>query len=313
MTSKVLSSPPQKSGLLKRVFKNRTLYLMLLIPLVMLILFRYVPMYGVQIAFRNYQPSKSIWDSEWVGLKYIYNFFRSYNFWSIITNTLTLGLYGIATFPCALILAICINYLRSKRYQKFVQTLSYLPHFITMVVMCSIILQIFDAKTGLFNALVGLFGVPARNYMGMPGAFKHIYIWTSVWQDIGYASIIYIAALAGISPELHEAATIDGATLLKRVWHVDLPALLPTICILLIMRCGSLLNVGYEKVFLLQNPMNQTASEVVNTYVYKQGLTSGLPQYSSATAIGLFVSVINMIILLIVNRISDLISGNSLW
>lgn len=302
-----------RAGLLKRIWKNRVLYLMLLIPLVILILFRYVPMYGVQIAFRNYQPSRTIWESEWVGLKYIINFFNNYNFWTIIKNTLVLGLYGIAVFPCSLILAICVNYLRNKKFQKFVQTVSYLPHFITMVVMCSIILQIFDAKTGLFNAVLGLFGVPARNYMGMPGAFKHIYIWTSVWQDIGYASIIYIAALAGISPELHEAATIDGATLLKRIWHVDIPALLPTICVLLIMRCGSLLNVGYEKVFLLQNPMNQSASEVINTYVYKQGLTSGLPQYSSATAIGLFVSVINMIILIIVNRLSGAISGNSLW
>ena len=313
MNAREVHSPSGRAGLFKRVWKNRMLYLMLLIPLVILILFRYVPMYGVQIAFRNYQPSRSMWESEWVGLKYVFNFFHSYNFWNIITNTLVLGLYGIATFPCALILAICVNYLRNKKFQKFVQTVSYLPHFITMVVMCSIILQLFDAKTGLFNALMGLFGVPARNYMGIPSAFKHIYIWTSVWQDIGYASIIYIAALAGISPELHEAATIDGATLLKRIWHVDLPALLPTICVLLIMRCGSLLNVGYEKVFLLQNPMNQTASEVVNTYVYKQGLTSGLPQYSSATAIGLFVSVINMIILILVNRLSGVISGNSLW
>ena len=297
----------------KRVWKNRMMYLMLLIPLAMLILFKYVPMYGVQIAFRNFLPGRSIWESEWVGLRYIVNFFNSYNFWTLLKNTLVLGLYNVAVFPCALILAICVNYLRNKKFQKVVQTISYLPHFITMVVMCSIILQMFDARTGLFNAVMGLFGVQPRNYMGIPGAFKHIYIWTSVWQDIGYASIIYIASLSGVSPELHEAATIDGATLLKRIWHVDLPALLPTICVLLIMRCGAMLNVGYEKVYLLQNPMNLNASEIINTYEYKQGLTSGLPQYSSATAIGLFVSLVNMVILVIVNRISGAISGNSLW
>ena len=251
----------------KRVWKNRMMYLMLLIPLAMLILFKYVPMYGVQIAFRNFLPGRSIWESEWVGLRYIVNFFNSYNFWTLLKNTLVLGLYNVAVFPCALILAICVNYLRNKKFQKVVQTISYLPHFITMVVMCSIILQMFDARTGLFNAVMGLFGVQPRNYMGIPGAFKHVY----------------------------------------------LPALLPTICVLLIMRCGSMLNVGYEKVYLLQNPMNLSASEIINTYVYKQGLTSGLPQYSSATAIGLFVSLVNMVILVIVNRLSGAISGNSLW
>ncbi|MDD6882624.1 MAG: ABC transporter permease subunit [Eubacteriales bacterium] len=305
--------PARHTPRMERIWKNRVLYMMLLFPLVLVVLFRYVPMYGIQIAFRNYQPSKTIWTSEWVGLKYIIKFINNYQFWTILKNTLVLGLYGIAVFPCSLILAICVNYLRCKPFQKTVQTISYLPHFITTVVMCSIILQMFDAKTGLVNAILGVFGVPQRNYMGIPSAFPHIYVWTNVWQDIGYASIIYIASLAGISPELHEAAMIDGATLLKRIWHVDIPGLLPTVCVLLIMRCGSLLNVGYEKVYLLQNPMNLKASEIINTYVYKQGLTSGLPQYSSATAIGLFVSIINLILLVTVNRISSAMTGNALW
>ena len=314
-SSGVSSSVPQfrRVSLWRRIWKNRVMYVMLLLPLALLIAFKYLPMYGVQIAFRNYQPSKTISGSEWVGMKYIVKFFQNVKFWTIMKNTLGIGLYGVAVFPCAIILAVCLNYLRSAKLLKSIQMVSYLPHFISTVVMCSIILQVFDAKTGLFNALTGVFGIEARNYMGMESAFPHIYIWSSIWQDVGYASIIYIAALSGISPELHEAARIDGATILQRVWHVDLPGILPTICVLLIMRCGQVLNVGYEKVYLLQNAMNLNASEVINTYVYKQGLTSGLPQYSYATAIGLFVSVVNMIILLIVNRASNLVTGNSLW
>lgn len=302
-----------RGNLWRRIWKNRILYLMLALPLTLLVLFKYMPMYGVQIAFRNYQPTKTILESEWVGLKYIQKFFNNYKFWPIMRNTLFLGLYNIAVFPCAIFLALCLNYLRSSFFRKGIQMISYLPHFISTVVMCSIILQFFDAKTGLFNAFTGLFGIKPRNYMGMENAFDHIYIWSSVWQDIGYASIIYIAALAGVSPELHEAAIIDGASILRRVRHVDLPGILPTICILLIMRCGNVLNIGYEKVYLLQNPMNLNVSEVINTYVYKQGLNTALPQYSYASAIGLFVSLINMIVLFIVNRASDAISGNSLW
>lgn len=231
----------------------------------------------------------------------------------MLRNTLAIGLYSVAVFPCAVILALGLNYLPSKGFRKTVQMISYLPHFITTVVMCSIILQFFDAKNGMFNALTAVFGVAPKNYMGDAGAFYHIYIWTSVWQDVGYASIIYVAALAGISTELHEAAIIDGATILQRIWYVDLPGILPTICIMLIMRCGQVLNVGYEKVYLLQNAMNLNASEVINTYVYKQGLSSSLPQYSLATAIGLFVSVVNLIVLAAVNRLSASVSGNSLW
>ena len=240
-------------------------------------------------------------------------FISNYKFLTIMKNTLVLGAYGIATFPCALLLALSVHYLTSSVFRKLVQTISYLPHFITTVVMCSIILQMFDARTGLFNAIMQLFGVPARNYMGIESAFKHIYVWTNVWQGVGYSSIIYIASLRGVSSELHEAALIDGATLVQRIRHVDIPSLLPTVCVLLIMSCGSLLSVGYEKVYLLQNSMNLNASEVINTYVYKQGLTSTLPQYSSATAIGLFVAIVNLILLATVNGITGRLSGSSLW
>ena len=297
----------------KRIRHNLVLYLMLLVPFTMLILFRYVPMYGVQIAFKNYQPSGTIAQAKWVGFKYVQSFVDNYKFWTIMRNTLVIGLYSIGTFFCAPLLALCINYINSTTLKKTVQTISYLPHFISTVVMCSIILQFFDARSGLFNAFLNVFGVESKNYMGQAGAFSHIYIWTGIWQDVGYASIIYIASLAGVSPELHEAAMIDGATLLKRVWHVDIPALLPTMSVLLIMRCGQVLNVGYEKTYLLQNSMNIDASEVISTYVYKQGLTGGLPQYSSSTAIGLFVSIVNLILLVIVNSITGKLSGSSLW
>ena len=299
--------------LMRQIWKKKALYIMLLIPVTLLILFKYLPMYGVQIAFKNYQPTRTIAESDWVGLKYFIKFFSGAKFWPVMKNTLLIGLYSIATFPCAIILAISLNYLRSRWFKKTVQMVSYLPHFITTVVMCSIILQFFDAKSGVFNALMALFGVEAKNYMGNADAFYHIYIWTSIWQDVGYASIIYVAALTGISPELHEAAVIDGATILQRIRHVDLPGILPTMCIMLIMRCGQVLNVGYEKVYLLQNAMNLSNSEVINTYVYKLGLGSGIPQYSMATAIGLFVSVINLIVLVTVNKVSDWVSGNSLW
>jgi len=298
---------------LKRMWRNRVLYLMLLVPLAMLILFRYVPMYGVQIAFKNYMPSDTISSAAWVGLRFVNKFMESFNFRSILLNTLVIGVYSLGTFFCAPTLAVCINYLTNQKLKKTIQTVSYLPHFISTVVMCSIILQIFDARSGLFNAFTALFGVESRNYMGIPSAFKHIFIWTGIWQDVGYASIIYIASLASVSPELHEAAMIDGATLLKRVWHVDIPSLLPTMCVLLIMRCGQVLNVGYEKVYLLQNSMNIEASEVISTFVYKQGLTEGLPQYSYSTAISLFISIVNLILLLSVNKITGKLSGSSLF
>ena len=200
-----------RGGLLGRIWKKRALYCMLAIPMALLVIFKYLPIYGVQIAFRDYLPGRSITESPWVGWKYFVKFFSGVKFWPVLRNTLAIGLYSVAVFPCAVILALGLNYLPSKGFRKTVQMISYLPHFITTVVMCSIILQFFDAKNGMFNALTAVFGIAPKNYMGDAGAFYHIYIWTSVWQDVGYASIIYVAALAGVSTELHEAAIIDGA------------------------------------------------------------------------------------------------------
>lgn len=293
--------------------KNAGLYVLALVPFVCLILFKYWPMYGVQIAFRNYSVGKGITGSEWVGLKHIIRFVQSPKFWPILRNTLIISLYGLATFPLPIILALMLNYLPSVRYRKTIQMVSYAPHFISTVVMVGILLQFLDKNNGIINRLIEACGGETVNFMAKREYFYHIYQWSGVWQGVGYASVIYISALAGVSPELHEAAIVDGANIPQRIWHVDIPAILPTVCILLIMDCGKLLSVGYEKVYLMQNNLNLNNSEVISTYVYKQGLTAASPQYSYSAAIDLFVSLINAAMLLTVNRITNKLSGNGLW
>ena len=295
------------------VRRDRMLYLMILAPLAFLLVFSYVPMYGVQIAFRDYNIIKGIWDSPWVGLKHIRKFFSSYMFWRLMKNTLALSAYSLAVFPLSLVLALLLNYMPNRRYKKTVQMVSYIPHFLSTVVMCGMVLQFLDQRTGMLNAFLGLFGVPAQSFMANPSAFPHVYIWSGVWQGVGYGSVIYIATLAGVSPELHEAAIIDGANIWQRIWHVDIPGVLPTFCILLIMRCGSIMNVDFEKILLLQNDLNGKVSEVISTYVYKQSFQNTFPQYSYSAAIGLFTSLVNMALLVTVNWASKRLSGSSLW
>ena len=270
-------------------------------------------MYGVQIAFRNYRITRGIADSPWVGFKYFIKFFRYHNFWQIIRNTLVVNLYSLLTFPLSLILALLLAHVPFRRFAKIVQNVSYVPHFISMVVLCSMVIQFTNARTGMINSFLGLFGVPSVNYMAKKEYYYSIYVWSGVWQNLGYSSIIYIAALSGISPELHEAAIMDGASIVKRIWHIDVPGVMPTFCILLIMRCGSLMNVGFEKALLLQNSLNMSVSEVISTYSYNIGLNSATPQYSYASAIGLFTSVINLIMLCLVNSVVKRVSDSSLW
>ena len=295
------------------VRRDRMLYLMILAPLAFLLVFSYAPMYGVQIAFRDYNIIKGIWDSPWVGLKHIRKFFSSYMFWRLMKNTLALSAYSLAVFPLSLVLALLLNYMPNRRYKKTVQMVSYIPHFLSTVVMCGMVLQFLDQRTGMLNAFLGLFGVPAQSFMANLSAFPHVYIWSGVWQGVGYGSVIYIATLAGVSPELHEAAIIDGANIWQRIWHVDIPGVLPTFCILLIMRCGSIMNVDFEKILLLQNDLNGKVSEVISTYVYKQSFQNTFPQYSYSAAIGLFTSLVNMALLVTVNWASKRLSGSSLW
>ena len=303
-----------KAARLKKHFRNfGAFYLMLVIPMTILILFRYVPMYGAQIAFREFRITRGIEKSPWVGFKYFSKFFSYYNFPAIIRNTLVINLYSLLTFPLAPMFALCLNHMPCRRYTKLVQNVSYLPHFISTVVLCSMVIQFTNARTGLINQFLGLFGVPAVNYMAKKEYFYGIYVWSGVWQSLGYSSILYIAALSSVSPELHEAAIIDGAGIMKRIWHIDIPGILPTICIMLIMQCGRLLSMGYEKILLLQNPLNTVVSEVISSYSYNVSINAGTPQYSYAAAIDLFTAVINLVMLCLVNGLVKKMNQTSLW
>lgn len=308
------SKPRRKRRRLGHILRKYGLvYLMFLVPLSVLIMFKYIPMYGAQIAFRNYKPALGVLESEWVGWKNFIKFFQSPYFLTTIKNTLTLNIYSLFTFPLGLVFALMLRYCTHRRFGKTVQMVSYAPHFISTVVVCGLITQFLSGRIGMINKLIELFGGTGANWMGSETAFKHIYVWSDVWQNLGFNSIIFISALAGISPELHEAAIVDGAGLGQRIIHVDIPGVLSTFVVLLILRFGSLMNIGYEKVLLLQNDLNRGASEIISTYTYKIALQSMIPQYSYAAAIGMFTSVVNMVLLFVVNRIAKLLSGSSLW
>jgi putative aldouronate transport system permease protein len=294
---------------------NWELYLFLLIPIAYIVIFRYVPMYGVQIAFKRFSFSRGIWGSPWVGLNQFKQYFTSPVFWEILRNTLTLSVYSLlAVFPIPIILALALNSMRSVRYKKFIQMVTYLPHFISVVVLVGMLLTVLNPRFGLYGVLYKMFtgGYP-KDLISNAKLFPHIYVWSGAWQGIGYSSIIFLAALAAVDPELHEAAMIDGASRFRRIIHVDFPAILPTIVILLILRCGSIMSVGYEKAFLMQNDLNRTTSQIISTYVYQVGLASATANYSYAAAIGLFNSVVNLILLVSVNGITRKLNETSLW
>ena len=285
---------------------------MFLPVLVFFLVFHYAPMYGVQIAFKKFSAVRGIVGSPWRGLYYFQQFFDSYLFGELIGNTLGLSLYSLAVgFPTPILLALMMNELRSERVKRVVQTITYAPHFISMVVMCSMIILFLSPSSGVLNRIIEILGGQSVYFMGKPEYFKTIYVLSGVWQNTGWSSIIYMAALSGIDPQLHEAATIDGASRLQRVWHINLPGILPTAVILLIMNCGSLMSIGFEKAFLLMNDLNRASAEIISTFVYQRGLIDR--NYSSAAAIGLFNSVINLILLFVVNTIARRISDTSLW
>lgn len=314
MSKNVAAKKNKKHNSWKKEFKrNWSLYLLVAIPVAYLVIFKYIPMYGVQIAFKDYSLAKGITGSPWVGMKYFVKFMSNYQFKTILWNTIAISLYQLLTFPLAIILALLLNYVGKEKFKKSVQMITYAPHFISTVVMVGIIIQFLDARSGVVNQIIAAFGGETKNFMAYPEYFRHIYVWTGVWQGIGYSSIIYIAALSGVSAELHEAAIIDGASIIKRIWYVDIPTILPTIVIMLILQCGSILSVGYEKIYLMQNSLNLSQSEIISTYVYKQGIASAMPQYSYSTAIGLFVSIVNVILLVIVNTITSKLSDTSLF
>ncbi|WP_223589380.1 ABC transporter permease [Neobacillus bataviensis] len=301
----------KKGPRLKKILSNYQLYLFLLPALIYFIVFHYVPMYGVLIAFKDFVATKGIMGSPWVGFKHFERFFESYQFWTLIKNTLGLSVIQlIVGFPLPIFLALMLNQIRSEKYKRFVQTVVYAPHFISVVVLAGMI-YVFFSNNGLINNLILLFGGDPISFMAKPDWFKPLYIASSVWQETGWAAIIYLAALAGVSPELHEAAVMDGANKWQRILHVDIPAIMPTAVILLILSVGNIMNIGFEKAYLLQTPMNQPAAEIIPTYVYKLGLQQA--QYSFAAAVGLFNSVINLILLVAVNKFAKKLSGTGLW
>jgi len=306
---KMNSLPPVKT--VKNWFADWRLYVLLLPAMVYLFVFCYMPMYGVQIAFKDFRTSLGIWASPWVGLKHFERFVTFPNFWRIVGNTARLGAYSLATFPCSVILALLINELTNLKFKKTVQMITYMPYFLSTVVVCSMIILFLHKDTGFINTVIGMFGGQRTAFITVPEYFPHVYVWSGVWQGIGWGTIIYLASLSGVSPELIEAARVDGAHRLHIIRHINLPHLVPTLTILLILSCGGILSADFSKVLLLSNPLNISRSQIIETYVYEIGLRNS--QFSYASAIGLFNTVVNVSLLLLVNFISRRISDVSLW
>lgn len=309
--SKAAVPKVKKPALGKRIKKTWQLWIFVFPALLGLIIFSYIPMYGIVLAWKDYSPIDGILGSRNVGFEHFARFFRSPYFIDIIRNTIVISLYGLVVgFPLPILLALGLNQIRSLKFKKFIQTVTYAPYFISTVVLVGIINIVF-AEKGFVNQFISLFGEESILFMGNIKYWRHIYVWSGVWQGMGWNAIIYIAALAGVNPELHEAAIIDGATKFQRIKYIDLPSIAPTIVITLILSAGSIMSVGFEKAFLMQNSLNAEVSEIIATYIYKVGILSG--QYGFSTAVGLFNSVINCILLLSVNKIARKMGHSSIW
>ena len=292
--------------------KNWQLHLMILLPFAYLAIFHYLPMYGLQIGFRDYSARGGIWGSEWVGLGQLAKFFEYYRWHNIVWNTLAISLYSIlAGFPIPIVLALVIHVNTYKGLKKVAQNISYIPHFISVVIMVGILNTVLNPISGMFGAITRLTG---GDYMtdirGSETAFRHLYVWSGIWQSMGWSTIIYVSALSAVPDELHEAAKLDGASRLRRVWSVDLPTILPTVAIMLIMRFGSVMSVGYQKAYLMQNSMNIRVSEIISTYVYKMGL--GKNNLSYGSAVGLMNSIVNTTMVVVVNWITNVLTDNEM-
>lgn len=298
----------------RRIRNNWQLYLMLVLPVAYVVVFQYVPMYGAQIAFRNFSPALGIEGSPWVGLEHFTRFLGSYQFWPLLRNTIVLHTYELlVTFPLPIVLALALNYVRLRWFKRSVQLITYAPHFISTVVIVGMLFMLLDPRIGLLNNLLTLVGIEPIDFMGEPALFRHVYVWSSAWQTMGFSAIIYLAALSSVDPELHEAAVVDGATKLQRMRYIDLPTIMPIAVILLILNIGTILSVGFEKVLLMQNDLNLDTAEVIDTYVYKIGLAAEIPQFSYAAAIGLFRSVVGLVLLVLANWVARRLARSSLW
>lgn len=306
------SPKPKKRRKNRKILQNWQLYILILPAFLYYLIFKYVPMYGIQIAFKDYIPTLGFTGSEWVGFAHFERFFNSYYFWDLITNTLGISVYELLVgFPLPIILALLLNEVKDGWYKRTVQTVTYAPHFISVVVISGMIIAFLSPSTGIINHFLQFLGLNPVHFMTDPRWFKTIYVLSGVWQSTGWGTIIYLSALSGVDPQQHEAAVVDGASRLQRLWNINIPTIIPTMTIMLIMNLGNIMALGFEKILLLQNPLNKSASNVIATFVYEMGLLDA--QYSFATAVGLFNAVINAILLITVNYIAKKTSETSLW
>ena len=301
-----------KKGVLKKVKRSWQLYVLVSLAFLSIFIFSYIPMYGVVIAFQNFSAARGIWNSQWVGLEHFRVFYNSFLFWDLIRNTFLLSFWGtVWGFPIPIMLALAFNEARSGFFKKFTQTVSYAPNFISVVVMSGMVIAFLSPSVGIINTLLGFVGIGPINFLAEPGWFRTVFITSGIWQGMGWGSIIYLAALSAVDPTLHEAAIIDGASRLQRIWHINLPTIKPTIVILLILNIGGLMSVGFERVLLLQNDLNLSTSRIIATYIYDVGILGG--RFSFAAAVGMFNSLINSILLIIANQFSKKVGEASLW
>ncbi len=314
-TSKAAMRARAQEELIKRIKRYWQLYLLVLPPIITTFIWHYIPLYGVVIGFKDFSPKLNILGSPWAGFMHFEEFFADPYFGEILWNTIRISLYGFCMFPNSIIFALMINELTNKKFMKFVQMVSYMPHFISTVVICSMVHMFFNVDGGIVNNAIVALGGEAIPFMYKPQYFDHLYIWSGVWQGLGWGTIIYLANLANVSPDLIEAARIDGATRWQVVWNINIPTILPTVIIMLILRVGGILGVGFEKVFLLQTNLNMTASRVISTYTYERTLGAGgtTAYWDYSAAIGLFNTIINLILIMITNYISGKVGETSLF
>lgn len=302
----------RQGSLTRRIFCNWQLYLLLIPAVVYIFIFNYVPIYGVQIAFRNFSPRKGFTGSPFVGLAHFQRFFSLPDFWRLLRNTLALSGYTLLVgFPLPIILALMLNQCRYGKFKRVVQNVIYAPHFVSLVVLVGMMNVMFSPNNGVINTIIKQLGGQPQLFVGSATAFRHMYVWSGVWQNVGWNSIIYFAALAGVSADLHDAAIVDGASKIQRIRYIDLPTIVPTITIMLVLQVGQLMSVGFEKVFLMQNNLNLQTAETIQTYIYKKGLLD--VDYSYSAAVSLFNNLVNFILLVSVNTASRKLMGSSLW
>ena len=301
-----------RGGLRHAAVRDWQLLLLCALPVLYFIIFHYVPMYGVQIAFKDFKAADGIWGSAWCGLEHSRRFFSSSQFWPLIKNTLGLSFLQILIgFPIPIILAIMLNQTKNQKFRKFVQSVVYCPHFISIVVLTGMLYIFLSPRNGIVNQIIEFFGGDPIFFLGDAKYFKGTFVLSGIWQNAGWSAIIYIAALAGISPDLYEAAQVDGANKWQRIWHIDIPGILPTVIMMLILEVGKVMNLGFQKAYLMQNAQNLASSEIIATYIYKVGLIDA--QYSYSAAINLFNNVVNIILLVTVNKIAKKMTSTSLW